>query len=510
MVYTDLHARVQRWARRVSHTASVLQAEALLSPGDADPCELDNTTFTSANTKETPPSTLLGFLGDVFHAGGDFLGRSFVLTLLLAIGLPGLVLLLLVVDIARQPVAQAPVAATPAPVAVAEITRSHRTIWNMGDVRASLPVGTPLIAGRTLTLEEGLAELTFIDGARVVLKAPARFEVSDRGRGFLHEGSLAATVPPPARGFTVQTPLAVVVDLGTEFGVSVTNDGVEETHVFAGLVKAGVKPPSGMPLSTERFEKLRIGEARRMHLVKGTNAVQTDAIKSAPSQFIRRVPPESNVGLPEPTIMFSHRADSDPTTEGWALVRNEGRGGEMKACIAAPTADQNTPAWSIDDRSARESTKYEANKAAGLTPELLAEADAKGWVMRTRAKVTGEAGARQGLCFCTFWGPERDWCIRPLVDRDGNQCVLLLGQSSLGSDATVTIPNSADRYIDCEVRYDPRTKDADVYVDGRLVATGYFRGRTGASGIMSLHFGTFLEMKCHASFARVEWGILGH
>ena len=79
--------------------------------------------------------------------------------------------------------------------------------------------------------------------AKVILAAPASFEISDAGHGFLRMGSLTATVPHEDAGFTIDTPSARVVDLGTEFGVAVEKTGQSEIHVFVGSVT--VEPQSG-------------------------------------------------------------------------------------------------------------------------------------------------------------------------------------------------------------------------------------------------------------------------
>jgi len=52
----------------------------------------------------------------------------------------------------------------------------------------------------------------------------------------VEEGKLTAFVPPSAKGFTVMTPVAEVVDYGTEFGVTVDKSGETETSVFKGEV----------------------------------------------------------------------------------------------------------------------------------------------------------------------------------------------------------------------------------------------------------------------------------
>lgn len=90
--------------------------------------------------------------------------------------------------------------------------------------------------GSVLKLNRGLMMIEFGDGAKVTLEGPAQFEVVSPSRGFLHAGKLTAQVPERAQGFTVGTPSCESVDLGTEFGLKVFEDGTAETHVFEGEV----------------------------------------------------------------------------------------------------------------------------------------------------------------------------------------------------------------------------------------------------------------------------------
>ncbi len=456
---------------------------------------------------EAFPSPILGFLGDVFRAGTDFLSRPPVLTLLLTIGLPGILLVLLLVHIGSQPAPELPVAVEPlqraaVPLAAAEVTRMHGCVWE--ETEAAVSAGTSLAGGDQLKLRAGLVELRFDDGAKLVLQGPTTFRIRDASGGFLSGGSLAAAVPAPVHGFTIQTPLATVVDLGTEFGVCVAVDGTAEAHVFAGRIRVGTRALKKDV--AQSFQELHVGQAAKIHLVGAQRTVQTETIAWAPERFIRRLPPESNAGLSEPRILFAHRGDRDPATEGWRLVGNTREAPKPEGCETTPIDDRGTAAWSIDDRSQRYGAAYQIMDAQGMKPEVVAEAKAKGWVMRARVRAIGQQGVGDGLCYYSFWESKREWCLRPMIDRDGDQCLLLHGKSSLGSNATVKIPDSRDRYVDYEVRYDPRTNDADVYIDGKLVATGYYKARRSRN---MLHFGTFKDRKCEARFARVEWGILG-
>ncbi len=75
-------------------------------------------------------------------------------------------------------------------------------------------------------------------------------------------------MPIVARGFTVTTPNSDVVDLGTEFGLTVDGSGETEVHVFDGLVEAhslndkAAKPVSlyagdALSMASQRIDKWR-------------------------------------------------------------------------------------------------------------------------------------------------------------------------------------------------------------------------------------------------------------
>ena len=93
------------------------------------------------------------------------------------------------------------------------------------------------LKAETLKLESGRARLLFDDGMEVTLSGPATFELVSSGSANLTLGSLAATVAPGAEYFRVGTPSAEVFDLGTAFGVTVSDDGHSQVAVFDGAVR---------------------------------------------------------------------------------------------------------------------------------------------------------------------------------------------------------------------------------------------------------------------------------
>jgi hypothetical protein len=121
-------------------------------------------------------------------------------------------------------------------VNVARVTGLVNCKWSEGIV--PLKFGDRLEAGHRLRLEQGLMQLTFGTGAKVVIEGPADFVVSTPNQATLEHGKIAAVVPRSGRGYTILTPTAEVVDLGTEFGVEVDNAGSSEVHVFDGEVVA--------------------------------------------------------------------------------------------------------------------------------------------------------------------------------------------------------------------------------------------------------------------------------
>lgn len=98
--------------------------------------------------------------------------------------------------------------------------------------------GARLPAGM-LELRSGLAQVQFVSGASMIVEGPSRFRVRSDNAVELEAGRLTAIVPGRAHGFTVQTPSARIVDLGTEFGVSVEGESATHVQVFRGKVEVG-------------------------------------------------------------------------------------------------------------------------------------------------------------------------------------------------------------------------------------------------------------------------------
>ena len=119
---------------------------------------------------------------------------------------------------------------------VARITGSRDCRW--GEHQISVGYGSLLHVGQVLDLKEGLAEVTFENGARMVLEGPSTFLVPGDDRATLLSGRMSAAVPRTAAGFTVCTNRLSINDAGTQFGLVAYANGGSEVHVFEGPLLA--------------------------------------------------------------------------------------------------------------------------------------------------------------------------------------------------------------------------------------------------------------------------------
>ena len=103
-------------------------------------------------------------------------------------------------------------------VSIATLAEVKNARWES----SSLPTeaGAKLGKGR-LRLVDGIARIVFRRGAEVSLEGPAELELIDSNSCFLHSGALIAHVPELARGFSVGTTHARLIDHGTDFASTV-------------------------------------------------------------------------------------------------------------------------------------------------------------------------------------------------------------------------------------------------------------------------------------------------
>lgn len=240
----------------------------------------------------------------------------------------------------------------PVPVVIAaQVTLAMGAKWQ-GEAK---PVGEPLVAGEKLELAEGLVEIAFRSGARVVLEGPALLGLESPACGTLHHGSLVAQVADPATRFTIDAPGLTVVDLGTEFGVAAEPARPSEVHVFTGKVQVrstSLGPPGAWQL-------VSAGQAVRGGLPTG----KLEPIAAGSRHFVRSLPrPDAGsvIGLREQVRRNPHLIHHY-TFEGLSAhaQRQDKRGSlslteaVMRAGRTGGTLRYSVPGWDSTTRAVR-------------------------------------------------------------------------------------------------------------------------------------------------------------
>ncbi len=168
-----------------------------------------------------------------------------------------------------QPAAAQPSAASYPSVAAVQAPTSaeasHLAVVTMAAGRwaqsnRAVAVGEILQPG-LLDLTQGIVEITFHNGAVVLLESPSKVKLLGPEGVFLINGRAVAHVPSSAVGFTIETSDAWLVDQGTEFGVSVPPEGPVQVQVFEGAVNVEMKSRAGGTAFEERLTK---GQAREI------------------------------------------------------------------------------------------------------------------------------------------------------------------------------------------------------------------------------------------------------
>jgi len=168
---------------------------------------------------------------------------------------------------------------------VARITGLHNCRWSP-EGRAPLSYDH-LGLGRELKLDAGLLEITYYNGAKVVLEGPVEFTVEKPNACRLDIGRLTAKVSEQAVGFTVETPDMSIVDLGTKFGVEVEQGGDADVHVFVGQVEV-----AQIVGGTRR--KIRLGKGQSVRFDAGAGKLVT--LPAGSEQFARAASFAATIG----------------------------------------------------------------------------------------------------------------------------------------------------------------------------------------------------------------------
>lgn len=150
---------------------------------------------------------------------------------------------------------------------VASVSRMETLDWGSG---TPFTTGKSLVSGTRLRFDSGLVELDMAGRGRMIVEGPADLELAEPMRSVLHRGRILMRVTEAGHGYRLETSKGSVVDLGTEFGVSVDERQGVETHVLDGEVEA--LPDGGGKVLLRKNDALRFdgGNSERIAADGGT------------------------------------------------------------------------------------------------------------------------------------------------------------------------------------------------------------------------------------------------
>jgi len=138
-----------------------------------------------------------------------------------------------------------------------------------------------LVPGSSIEVNQGTLKLELASGVTAIIQSPSLITLTAENKVTLHQGKAWFNVSPEATGFTVITPQLEIVDLGTEFGVTVNpSSAQEEVHVFKGKVEVH---------SLHKFKQTKTLTTRQSCSVLNDGRLQDIVTNEA--QYLKTLPP---------------------------------------------------------------------------------------------------------------------------------------------------------------------------------------------------------------------------
>lgn len=184
---------------------------------------------------------------------------------------------------------------------VGRLTDMHEVVW--ADDANAIETNSVLKSGQRLALKRGVVEITYLEGARITFEGPGVFTLDGYGAGTVERGRAVSFVPRRAVGFIINTPVAQIVDMGTEFGVAVAGDGETDVRVYQGevSVKSREHPGDG--------RVVRAGESRRITVAGRVVEADTEP------NFVRSIHQSHSRFEPLTVVSYEYLGDdSEPRT----------------------------------------------------------------------------------------------------------------------------------------------------------------------------------------------------
>ncbi len=254
-------------------------------------------------------------------------------------------------------------------VSVATLVQQLDARWDDN----SISPGGDIYTGK-LSLEEGFASILMDDGAELVLEAPAALEFRSEREVYLEQGKISASVPPKAIGFSVYAKGVKIVDLGTEFGVSVQNDQLD-TYVFDGKVSMATYASDNVDQNTFNDSLLiteghawRVDNNREVSKLEyndlafvRTGEFEARALSKAGSSYHRWLANSYEIKR-DPNLVayytFEKPQDDTMHLKNFSMAT----GSRLNALLGSESSSENNPVWSKGRWANKFSMQFNSDK----------------------------------------------------------------------------------------------------------------------------------------------------
>ncbi len=168
-------------------------------------------------------------------------------------------------------------------------TVTAKRYLQLAEGQRQLATGQRIDAGR-ISLAGGAVELTLRNGVVILFEGPGDLDLIGDLSATLNGGNVVVRMPDGMKGFVVRTPTTDVLDLGTEFAVSVGPGQATDVQVYDGAVMASASRNSQ---TVQMPTRLAAGEAKRFLSATDADPLPLDF---RPERFVRSLP--DDVGVP--------------------------------------------------------------------------------------------------------------------------------------------------------------------------------------------------------------------
>lgn len=142
--------------------------------------------------------------------------------------------------------------------------------------------------GQRLSLQQGVAEITFNAGSKLLVEGPSLLQVRDDGGVDLIAGRLAIDSPDDIEALSIRCGRLSVADTGVAYGLIAESSGAGEIHVFRGVVQAALLSDLGERV---RLCRLDTGSGGRLE----ANDDDLRPIAASDGLFVRSLSPSNGM-----------------------------------------------------------------------------------------------------------------------------------------------------------------------------------------------------------------------